>query len=193
MISLQNRIVRLSSILHMILKTTPIFLCILVLHLFTACRSITPSYNYRELARAGIALNLDIDENDNHQLYLEAAKWIGVPHSRGKNKQGIDCSGLTCALFNKVYRIKLERSSDGQLKKNCYKIGKQNLKEGDLVFFHGKSSKRKASHVGTYLKNNKFIHTSTSRGVIVSDLNEYYWKTHWLTGGRSYQLGTYKK
>lgn len=178
----------------MIPRIRLIFLCLLVSYLLTACRSITPGYNYRELARAGITLNMDINENDNHKLYLEAAKWIGVPHrSGGSSKQGIDCSGLTCNIYDKVYRIKLERNSESQLRKNCYKIGKQKLKEGDLVFFHGKNSKRKASHVGIYLKNNKFIHTSTSRGVIVSDLNEYYWKTHWLTGGRSYQLGTYKK
>lgn len=151
----------------------------------SSCRSIAPSYNYRELARAGITLGMDIDEHDNHKLYVEASKWIGVPYRNGGNsKRGIDCSGLTATIYNKVYRTKLERTSDGQLKKNCRKINKRNLQEGDLVFFHGKRSRRTATHVGVYLKNNKFVHASTSRGVIVSDLNERYWKQYWLSGGR---------
>lgn len=164
---------------------SPLLYFLLIACSLSSCRSAAPSYNYRELARAGITLGMDIEERDNHQLYVEASKWIGVPYRDGGNsKRGIDCSGLTATMYNKVYRTKLERTSDGQLKKNCHKIGKRNLQEGDLVFFHGKRSRRTASHVGIYLKNNKFIHASTSRGVVISDLNEQYWKQHWLAGGR---------
>ncbi len=169
------------------MKTTPpsIWLYLLLLCLFASCRSIAPSYNYRELARAGIKLGMDIEKDDNHKLYVEAAKWIGVPYKNGGNsKRGIDCSGLTSTLYNKVYRIKLDRTSDGQLKKNCRKVSKRHLQEGDLVFFHGKRSRRTANHVGLYLKDNKFIHASSSRGVMVSDLDETYWKRNWLSGGR---------
>ena len=44
--------------------------------------------------------------------------------------------------------------------------------------------KKEATHVGIYLKDNRFIHASTSRGVIISNLDEEYWKKHWLSGGR---------
>ena len=64
------------------------------------------------------------------------------------------------------------------------KIKKNKLQEGDLVFFHNGRKKKKATHVGIYLKNGKFIHASTSRGVIISRLNEDYWQKHWLSGGR---------
>lgn len=67
---------------------------------------------------------------------------------------------------------------------DCHKVSKRNLREGDLVFFHNGRKKRIASHVGIYLKNNKFIHASTSRGVIISSLNEDYYRKHWLSGGR---------
>ena len=67
---------------------------------------------------------------------------------------------------------------------DCHKVSKRNLREGDLVFFHNGRKKRIASHVGIYLKDNKFIHASTSRGVIISSLNEDYYRKHWLSGGR---------
>ena len=44
--------------------------------------------------------------------------------------------------------------------------------------------KRDASHVGIYLKDGKFIHASSSVGVVVSSLNERYYDRHWLQGGR---------
>lgn len=153
--------------------------------LLASCSTSAPHYNYKELAKASIRLGMDIDMKDNHQLYVESSKWLGVPYrGGGTSKRGTDCSGFTSNLYKKVYHKKLERSSDDQRKKDCHKISKRNLREGDLVFFHNGRKKRTASHVGIYLKDNKFIHASTSRGVIVSSLNEDYYQKHWLGGGR---------
>ena len=141
--------------------------------LLVSCGTSAPRYNYKELARASIRLNMDIDMKDNHQLYVESAAWLGVPYRGGGNsKRGVDCSGLTSHLYKKVYHKKLKRNSDDQRTQDCHKVSKRNLREGDLVFFHNGRKKRIASHVGIYLKNNKFIHASTSRGVIISSLNE---------------------
>ena len=52
------------------------------------------------------------------------------------------------------------------------------------VFFSSSRSKEKVAHVGIYLKNGKFIHASTSKGVIVSRLSEDYYTRHWISGGR---------
>ena len=151
----------------------------------SSCRSIAPSYNYQEIAKASIHLGMDIEMDDNHSLYVESANWIGVPYrSGGNSKRGVDCSGLTSAIYKKVYRKNLERNSDDQRKKDCRKVKKGKLREGDLVFFHNGRKKKRASHVGIYLKNRKFIHASTSHGVIISSLDEDYWKKHWLSGGR---------
>ncbi len=151
----------------------------------SSCRTHTPGYDYRKLAKASIKLGIDIDMYDNHKLYMEAAEWVGVPYRwSGNNKRGIDCSGLTCQIYKNVYKKKLDRSTDGQRTKNCKKVAKRNLQEGDLVFFASERSKRKVAHVGIYLKNNKFIHASTSKGVILSDLSEPYYSKHWLVGGR---------
>ena len=108
---------------------------------------------------------MDIDAKDNHRLYIEVADWIGTPYRHGgTTRKGTDCSGFTSAVYKKVYRHKLKRSSEEQRTKNCRKVAKRNLKEGDLVFFHNGRKKRKATHVGIYLKDGRFVHASTSRG-----------------------------
>ncbi len=143
------------------------------------------SSDYRALAKASVRLGVDIDRRDTHPLYLEASEWMGVRYRSGGNtKNGVDCSGLTCQIYRKVYNKNLERSAAGQMNRNCRKIGKHRLKEGDLVFFTTANSGKKAGHVGIYLKKGKFIHASTSKGVIVSNLNEAYYRKHWLQGGR---------
>ena len=153
--------------------------------LLGSCRTITPRYDYQELAKASIRLGIDIDMEDNHALFVESSQWLGVPYrSGGTTQRGVDCSGLTSAIYNKVYRKQLERNSDDQRKKDCKKVKKGKLREGDLVFFHNGRKKKRASHVGIYLKDRKFIHASTRQGVIISTLDEAYWKQHWLSGGR---------
>ena len=158
--------------------------CLLVI-LLESCRTITPQVDYQELARASVRLDMDIDMNDNHALYVESAQWLGVPYRNGgTTEQGIDCSGLTSAIYKKVYRKSLERNSDDQRKKDCRKVKKSKLREGDLVFFHNGRKKKTATHVGIYLKDRKFIHASSRQGVIISTIDEDYWEKHWLSGGR---------
>ena len=94
--------------------------------------------------------------------------------------RGVDCSGLTYNIYKKVYHKHLKRNSDDQRKENCRKVSKGKLQEGDLVFFHNGKNKRTATHVGIYLKDNRFIHASTSRGVIVSRLDEPYYRRVWM-------------
>lgn len=151
---------------------------------FSSCRTSAPRLNYKALAQASVRLGVDIELEDNHKLYINAAEWIGTPYrAGGDNKRGTDCSGLVSQLYKKVYHTRLSRSTDGQLKES-HKVSRRNLCEGDLVFFTSRSSRKKVAHVGIYLKNGKFIHASTSQGVIVSDLKEQYYTRHWLCGGR---------
>ena len=150
----------------------------------SSCRSAAPRLDYKALARASVRLGVDIRLEDNHKLYIEAAEWMGVPYrTGGESKRGTDCSGLTCQIYKKVYHTKLSRNTEGQ-KKESSKVAKRNLREGDLVFFTSSRSGRKVAHVGIYLKDGKFIHASTSQGVIVSHLDEPYYTKHWISGGR---------
>lgn len=156
----------------------------LLLLCLSSCHTSAPQLDYRALARASVQLGMDIGPKDNHRLYLTAAEWIGTPYrSGGHTKRGTDCSGLTGEIYRKVYRVRLPRSTGEQLAA-CRKVARRGLKEGDLVFFHNGKSRKKVTHVGIYLKDDKFVHASTNRGVIVSSLNEDYWRRRWMRGGR---------
>ncbi len=132
------------------------------------------------------SLGLDKERKDNYALYREASAWLHVPHIEGgTSRRGTDCSFLVYTIYKTVYGKTLERNSSAMLAKNCRKIGKSRLREGDLVFFStGNKAKAYVNHVGIYLKANKFLHASTSRGVIVSDLDEPYYQKTWVCGGR---------
>ncbi len=150
----------------------------------SSCRTSAPRLDYKALAQASYRLGVDIGLDDNHRLYLDAAQWIGTPYRTGRaDKRGTDCSGLVMQLYRQVYHTRLPRSSSGQMEA-CRKVSRGKLREGDLVFFGSPRSRKKVAHVGIYLKDDKFIHASTSRGVIVSSLHEDYYDRYWLRGGR---------
>lgn len=115
-------------------------------------------------------------------LYGFIDNWIGTRYKYGGvTDKGIDCSGFTCTLYKNVFDKEIIGSS-GTLFNSVQPVEKDELTEGDLVFF--KIKKNRISHVGVYLMNNKFVHASTHNGVIISDLNEDYYKKYFYTGGR---------
>jgi lipoprotein Spr len=126
-----------------------------------------------------------ITPEDHLYLYAEASKWLGTPYRSGGNTlRGVDCSGFVVAVFREVYGKKLARTSAGILKENCRKVNRSKLREGHLVFFRTDNKKKKEpNHVGIYLKNGKFVHASSSKGVMVSNLSEPYYVRAWMTGG----------
>jgi cell wall-associated NlpC family hydrolase len=134
------------------------------------------------------SLGLNKGRKDNVVLYKEAASWMHVPHmDGGMSRKGTDCSFLVYSIYRAVYHKTLERNSATMLKKNCRKISRNSLKEGDLVFFDTNIRQQSPSyinHVGIYLKDNKFLHASTYKGVIVSDLDEDYYRKTLVCGGR---------
>jgi lipoprotein Spr len=88
-------------------------------------------------------------------------------------------------VYREVYGRRLAGSSANMLKYNCRQVRRSGLREGDLVFFRTDGGSRKIpNHVGVYLKNDRFVHASTSRGVTVSSLSEPYYLRTWITGGR---------
>lgn len=150
----------------------------------SSCKTSAPKLDYKALVKASVKLGMDIDLADNHKLYIESSEWIGTPYKYGgDSKKGTDCSGFTSQIYKKVYKIKLGRSTSNQQEQSS-KVAKRNLQEGDLVFFTSNNSGKKVAHVGIYLKDGKFVHASTSKGVIVSRLSETYYDKHWIEGGR---------
>lgn len=148
--------------------------------------STTRRLERREIREAYQALNLPQERKDNVELYKVAASWLNVPHVEGgTSHNGVDCSFLVLSVYQKVYNKKLERNSAKIMKINCRRLSRNQLDEGDLVFFNtSKKGGNTINHVGIYLKDDKFLHASTSRGVIVSDLNDAYYQKTWICGGR---------
>ena len=118
-------------------------------------------------------------DNRINSVIGNARTYIGTPYKWGGNdKRGIDCSGLLVRSFESV-GIKLPRTTSLQIDLGK-KVSLKKSKEGDLVFFAFGKSKRKVTHVGlvSNRKNNsdiKFIHASSSKGVIETQLiRDYY-------------------
>lgn len=117
-------------------------------------------------------------------LISEATKWLGVPYIyAGNDMNGVDCSGLTSQVYLKSLKVKMPRNSREQ-QRWCLVVKKSELIPGDLVFFATGSDKNRVSHVGIYIGNGDIIHASSSRGVIISSLNEKYYLTRYHSSGR---------
>lgn len=130
-------------------------------------------------------LGFKASHKGDKKLYDEAAAWLGVPYKYGGNtKAGVDCSGMTVAIYRRVYGITLARTVAEMYRKNCRKISRSQLRPGDLVFFNTAKTKASISHVGIFLKDNVFIHATTQSGVRLSTLDEAYYKQRWISGGR---------
>jgi lipoprotein Spr len=129
-----------------------------------------------------ILLDTYVENITNTNLFNKIEEWWGTSYCMGgTTKSCVDCSAFTGTVIRDVYKINLPRTASEQYDASN-KVDKENLKEGDLVFF--KTKKGYVNHVGVYLANNKFVHASTSNGVIISDLNESYWQGKFAGGGR---------
>lgn len=127
-------------------------------------------------------INVPLDNLNNFLLLEQIDKWWGTKYCIGGNSENcVDCSGFTQIIMRNVYNVSVLRTAQEQ-HNQAQRIEREDLKEGDLVFFG--NSNRSISHVGIYLQNNKFVHASTSNGVMVSDLNDKYWNPKFRGGGR---------
>lgn len=125
--------------------------------------------------------NKDKDDDRNIPLYAEVSTWLGTPYRYGgTTKRGVDCSGFTMQVYRKVYKTNLPRSTSGLAKAKYKKVSKSKLTTGDLILFATGKSKKQVSHVGIYMKDGKFIHASTSKGVMVNHIDENYYKKTWV-------------
>ena len=113
------------------------------------------------------------------RLTKSAMRFLGVPYVfGGTTASGFDCSGYVQHVFA-MLGIHLPRTADAQ-----YEVGKKvaHLRSGDLVFFQ--TYTYGASHVGIYLGHGRFVHSSSSHGVEVSELHDAYWSSRYLGAKR---------
>jgi len=152
-----------------------------LLVLFTSCKSSSTIVTTKEKSSKN---NSNISNRKTNKLIDEivdsASKNIGVKYKyAGTTKSGYDCSGLVYSTFGE-FEIELPRTSAEQAKAGT-DLGKNTdeAKKGDLIFFKT-NNRSKINHVGIVIEANdeeiKFIHSSTSKGVIISSTKQSYYK-----------------
>jgi peptidoglycan endopeptidase LytE len=129
-----------------------------------------------------------IEEGDLNPLITVAESFLGVKYRRGGTnvKTGLDCS----AYIQKVFRMvgmDLPRTAREQFGVGM-EVAREALRLGDLVFFKRSQTKRPA-HVGIYIGNDQFIHSSTTkRKIRVDSLNTRYFSTRFIGGRRIQEI-----
>jgi cell wall-associated NlpC family hydrolase len=105
-------------------------------------------------------------------LYEHYNSWRGVRYREGGlSKHGIDCSGYVHLTYKERLKQIIPRSTE-LLTKSGTEVNLRQIRPADLVFF---KTGWKTNHVGIYLKNGAFMHASSSRGVMISKLDNPYW------------------
>ena len=141
---------------------------------------------YSQFKDGPIENNLTISNKKMENAISKAKSFLGTPYLYGgTNKNGIDCSGLFFVSFNNQ-GIELPRVAQDIAKIGRLIYGKEKLVRGDFVFFANTTSANKLiTHMGLYLGDGKFIHSSSKKGVVISEINNpYYWKNKFLFGKR---------
>jgi cell wall-associated NlpC family hydrolase len=134
----------------------------------------------------GFGKQLNTAGKNEDDLIKAAKKYMGTKHCMGGvTKKCIDCSGLLFASFRDI-GVKFARTADDQARYGNKITDRDKLKKGDLVFFvNTYNTSKLITHSGIYLGDGKFIHTSSKKGVSISDIyDKYYWSDKFAFGTR---------
>ncbi|WP_428773527.1 NlpC/P60 family protein [Vibrio sp.] len=144
--------------------------CIVAVIAITACSS---SQNVTKNPPPAVAVKeLAKQDNTARQLLEVYQQWQGTPYKLGGSSMaGVDCSAFVQNAFQQSFALMLPRTTERQANLG-QQINYQQAQSGDLVFF---KTSRKVRHVGIYLGGRQFMHASTSKGVIISRLDNPYW------------------
>ena len=116
-----------------------------------------------------------------NDLLKSYSHWKGTKYELGGDSpSGMDCSALTRRVYREVYGYELPRQTVQQIKVGAH-IPRENLKPGDIVFFKPEDTN---NHTAVYLGDSLFINASSSKGVVISTLENTYWNKYFKYGVR---------
>jgi cell wall-associated NlpC family hydrolase len=134
-------------------------------------------------------LDREVETLTNTYLFNFIDEWWAVRYRYGgTTMRGVDCSSYTGKLLYTVYAVSMPRTAREQYRVSA-RVRKEELQEGDLVFFNTTGG---ISHVGVYLSDGYFTHSSCSHGVTISNLNEAYYSRKFISGGRVVEQQKYE-
>lgn len=126
------------------------------------------------------------DDNLRAKLIDNINTWLGTPYRfSGRSKRGIDCSNFVSCLLEETIGLRFPAGSNEQSSyfRPIKKI--EDMQFGDLIFFSGRNHRsNRIGHVGFYIGNGLFAHSSTGKGVIYTHINEGYYQDRFRFGGR---------
>lgn len=143
------------------------------------------SRELKAFINSGVEKRLETGKISSNDIAKTAKTYLGTPHCMGgQTKKCTDCSGFIMAVFAE-HGISLPHNSEEQARYGEIIWNKTSLQEGDLVFFiKTYSTQSYITHSGIYLGDNTFIHTSTSKGVTITSLDNSWWKDKFIFGTR---------
>jgi cell wall-associated NlpC family hydrolase len=121
------------------------------------------------------------------RVIKEAKTYKGTRHVMGGlSHSGIDCSGLLYVSFQANGITNIPRTAQDFARYGSVILNVNEIKAGDLIFFTNTYRTSKlVTHAGICIGNGEFIHTSSSKGVMISKINDpYYWRKYFLFGTR---------
>jgi cell wall-associated NlpC family hydrolase len=134
-------------------------------------------------------LDREVETLTNTYLFNFIDEWWAVRYRYGgTTMRGVDCSSYTGQLLYTVYAVSMPRTAREQYKATS-RVRKDELQEGDLVFFNTRGG---VSHVGVYLSDGYFTHSSCSKGVTINNLDEAYYSRKFISGGRVVEQQKYE-
>lgn len=147
-------------------------------------------HNKANVYKSYLSTNLNSTQK---KIITEAMTWLGTPYeyANAEKGKGADCSGMVMKVFEKSLNYKIPRNSARQAD-FCDEIKIEKIKTGDLVFFATGKNPQRISHVGIMLNKEDFIHCSTSKGVVVSNISSPYYSKRLLKIGRLPNIKAYK-
>ena len=168
------------------LKTALCFLlCLMVLSGCSVHRKVPTST--RDQIKAEKKIEKEVEKHlrgQEKKVIEEAFEWLGTPYVYARQDKGVatDCSGFVMRVFEKAISCNLPRNSTKQAE-FCKPVARKNVKAGDLVFFITGNGET-INHVGIMIDDTQFIHASSSKGVVVSTMDNNYYIQRFKMYGR---------